>query len=742
MSIKNPYADFGRYVLRTPIFPVNFFLELTKEKNVKNNQLKEAFKDKVVKESIYLASPSLYKDIQRWINNDIKNFKKIEKIKLSFFKYLTRMSTRCTPFGLFAGCSVGEFRNETRIEIKEGLNHSRYSRLDHEFLIKTTKKLTKNRDIRDKLKFYPNTSIYFLNREIRYVETDFTSIPRKHKTVSIQNNPLLIEVLKFADKGVLIIDIVNFISNDEISHVDAKEFVNDLINSQILISELEPNILGIEYFDRVLNILKRIKHSNDELNTLEKKIKKLDKSIGNDIDKYLEIFEHNSKEINGQNIIKTDLFIKTDTNTIDKRVVKDIKRGLDFLNKISLDKERQTNKAFINTFNERYGERMVPLAKVMDVEMGIGYLQDSRNKGLAPIIDDIDIPIIKKSTMIKERINRGDMLLINKSQNIKPENILKLTDEDVDEKNENWIDFKLDWNNTHDTIGAIVQIVEEKGVIKYISNFAQGPSGASLLSRFGFGDNEIEILLRDITNFEKQAVNDEDVAIAEVSYLTKKRIGGVSIRQDLREYEIPYLINSNKPRKNQILLNELYVYVEKGVVKIWSDKLDKQVLPKVTDAHYYDYGSLPFYHFLYEIQYQKKRLICSFHWNNALKEVAFLPRVEYQNIIFSLALWRFNTVKIKHIIDELNDEIMMDKVEQWRKEIELPDFAMLIGSGKELVINFKNAMSVRALLSTVKGMSHFTLTEFLFSKSGIVKRGNEFFTNELMIPLYNSNKIK
>ena len=80
-----------------------------------DSDFKVLLKNTVLREAIYLASPELYTQILKWENDELKGVKKIEKLKYSILKYFTRITTRCTPFGLFAACGVGEFSNETTI---------------------------------------------------------------------------------------------------------------------------------------------------------------------------------------------------------------------------------------------------------------------------------------------------------------------------------------------------------------------------------------------------------------------------------------------------------------------------------------------------------------------------------------------------------------------------------------------------------------------------------------------------
>ena len=88
--------------------------------------------DKLVLESIYLASPILYDELCKLLDGSIDKGKEYNRIRYSIERYLCRMMTRCTPFGLFAGCSIGEIGSETNIQVDNSLK--RKTRLDMYYL--------------------------------------------------------------------------------------------------------------------------------------------------------------------------------------------------------------------------------------------------------------------------------------------------------------------------------------------------------------------------------------------------------------------------------------------------------------------------------------------------------------------------------------------------------------------------------------------------------------------------------
>ncbi|MFP3541212.1 lantibiotic dehydratase, partial [Pseudomonas sp. SIMBA_044] len=87
-----------------------------------------------------------------------KNEAKIEKLKYTLLKYLSRMSSRCTPYGLFASCSIGLISSETEIQLDDPSQYRRHTRLDMNFMVSYYYELLKTDEIKNALKLYPNSS--------------------------------------------------------------------------------------------------------------------------------------------------------------------------------------------------------------------------------------------------------------------------------------------------------------------------------------------------------------------------------------------------------------------------------------------------------------------------------------------------------------------------------------------------------------------------------------------------------
>ena len=112
MKINN-YSLFNSIILRSPL------LSFETIHTINYNYLKEVSSDKVFLETIFLASPLLYDELQKLMVNKISKPKEEKRLQYSILRYLIRMCTRCTPFGLFAGCTVGKIKEENNIEMRK-----------------------------------------------------------------------------------------------------------------------------------------------------------------------------------------------------------------------------------------------------------------------------------------------------------------------------------------------------------------------------------------------------------------------------------------------------------------------------------------------------------------------------------------------------------------------------------------------------------------------------------------------
>lgn len=744
---QNPYKNFENFVLRTPILSLEFYKKLTSKAFISDEEYKKAFENDIVKEAIFLASPILYSQIEKWCNDKIDDKKKADKIKKSFLKYLSRMCSRCTPFGMFAGCSVGNFDEYTSLVLKASQQYNRHTRLDMNYLVALSQRLATHPEIQDNLLFFSNTSIYKTGEDYRYVEYEYNGGHRRHDIVSVDQSIYLDKTIELAKEGITLKELAPLLSSlsTEVTDLEASEFVNELVDSQLLISELEPSVSGEEFLDQILHVLERIQVA-DEIKTVLRRVKgkllQIDTKIGNDVNSYREIaddIESLGVDFDIKYLFQTDLILETKKNVLDTSLINDLKKGFAILNKMTLPPIENNLSKFKSVFRERYEEREVLLSNALDVEMGIGYKQDRNIYDINPLLDNLVFPKDASSVIIRDfKLSSIDLLLQRKILDALRDNNneILLDDKDFDGIEENWSDIP-------DTISSMIELVTINGQQKIVCSGMGGSSASNLIGRFCHGDTNLMDLTLKIVK-QEQEINSDKI-LAEVVHLPESRVGNILMRPSFRNYEIPYLATSLLPKEQQIDINDLYISMKgRDYLYLRSKRLNKEVIPQLSNAHNYSGNSLPIYQFLCEMQSQNKRAYMGINLGPITGNYEFTPRIVYKNIILSEAFWNFKKSDIVELLDQVHDlkklQIAMKSFVEKKK---LPVYVMLVDGDNELLVNTQNIDSVIMLLDTVKNRSNFKIKECLSINNTLISDVcGEHYSNQIIISFYNSNKLQ
>src|SRR5690606_34007968 len=133
------------------------------------------------REALFIGSPNIYKALELWEKGEaFQTEDELKNLKGSLYKYTSRLSNRCTPFGLFATISALNMGSDNSINFKDA-SLSRYTKYDMHFLGSFIPIITKDNSIREVLKFFPNNSLYTVFDKYRYVEYYFKETARFHK---------------------------------------------------------------------------------------------------------------------------------------------------------------------------------------------------------------------------------------------------------------------------------------------------------------------------------------------------------------------------------------------------------------------------------------------------------------------------------------------------------------------------------------------------------------------------------
>jgi thiopeptide-type bacteriocin biosynthesis protein len=663
------------------------------------------------KEALFVASPGLLAEVNKTLNENTEPDAKLQKTLL---KYHVRSCTRCTPYGLFAGLHTAMVsEKETAIVIKP--EPIAKLRLDMDYLVNVYHDLCKDDTLTKELTYYPNSSLYKIANKWRYHEFRTLNKRTVFHLVHIDDNIVLSKLIKAATMGISYTACLQAITQFGFEESEAKYYLDELIQSQVLINELYPNVSGKEYqtvlfeklstFERYKNLpteVNGILFSNESIITKTAQVKQL-------------LTGYFNTAINESRFIQVDTLKQATQATINDSIPTQILEAAEVLNKLTpFDESQNTLTKFKKAFYERYEEAEVPLLEVLDTDIGINYKN---------AISETEYRSSNKNNMLWDVFAKFkfDLYIKAQKQNL---NEITITEEDVKA-------FKTPNHPLPDTFAFMGELLKDGDTTKIVWNGISN-NATILPGRFGHLDESIKNLCINLAQHEEALQPDK--VFAEIVHISEGRLGNILTRPHYRKYEIPYLAMSTLPVENQIQVNDLMVSVKNNRLVLRSKRLNKEVLPRMANAHNYSAMGLPIYHFLCDLQHQGIKGYIGWSWG-FLGNETFLPRVTYKNHILYPAYWNIPSSKLKPLL-KLKSEVQTIKFTAIKNELQLPEKAYLSEGDNELLLDFTNPLCIEILLDATKKNNQIKLTECLFTTDNlIVKDENGLgYTNEIIIP--------
>lgn len=726
---------FSSHVLRTPLLPLSFYTRII-EKDVLTTVF-DLLKDSLVYEALHLASPELILLVEKyWDNPHSFSNKKEEALAFSILKYCARMASRCTPFGLFAGCTVGEKNYETSIVIDNIKLFKRRTQLDMQFWIALLQELAKQEEVRSTLSFSPNTTLYEVGSFYRYIEYSYIGTKRVHSIAALRKTDLLTLVHQKSKKGITIEDLIELLADDASEREDSRYFVDQLIDFQFLVSDLDGALTTENEWDRINTILERVPNFEKEITffkTLKDQIESLDTALVPKSNAYISIkniLTEAKVTFDEKYLFQTDLTTSTSVNTLHPKVYRQTYEALAFLNGIQKKYKNHTLEEFIKAFLHRYEGKEMPLAVVLDTEIGLGYPVSYQRNDTHELLESLHFT--NKNETETQSWSAHDRVMEKKLQMSmqQKQSVLVLTEKDFP-------NFDCNWKEAPITFSVMIELLKEDVVVLESSG---NVSAVKILGRFCNGNEAIATLTSEIV--AKEQAYDPNQINAEVVHIPESRTGNILKRPPLRVYEIPYLSHSGVSEGYQIGLDDLMVSVQKNIVILRSKKHNKIVVPCLSNAHNYASKSLPLYHFLCDLQGQNDKPMYSFDWGVLLSHYDHFPRVVYKKVILSKARWVVTADEISFLRQQA-EAVFFDVFTKWRKERQLPRWLNWVHFDNTLLLDLHRILGAKLFVNAVKKQPKIILEEFLFMENSAVSDAvQEMYTNQIILSFYKEKVIQ
>lgn len=714
--MKQLYQFNPRLVLRTPALPL--------PGQADEFELKSILEQFSFLDALYLASPVLYAEVENYLAGKIANERDIRKLTRSVLKYYSRMTSRCTPFGLFSGCAVVDWDRSPTGIILEQEKYSRHTRLDMQYLCSLAQQLPRLAGSLPAIRYRINSSMYKIGNEWRYIEYYFEQTRRVHKISAVTSTDYIDLVIHAAKNWITLPSLALELIDDDISETEALLFLEELVSMQVLISEAEPAVTGIEFLPRLINIVEAwgANSLSQQLKDVQHQLSDMDRGVVSGKSSYIAV-QTSLKTLgvpwDESKLFQCDMLSQPSGGLVDERYQTQLLDAIAFLHRFQGNTENSLA-VFINRFRERYEDREMPLVDVMDTETGIGY---GSNLGLteSPLLKDFVFP--KKEAAPMYSWGKSETRLEERLGELTPGEPLILSDKDLSDVKEEG------FHNLPPSMAVMFRMLRQEPGLLYLEMVA-GSSAANILGRFAHSDLAIDALIKEVTHAEQQL--EPNVLYAEIAHLPEARVGNILQHPVFRAYEIPYLALAGVDEAYQIPVQDLLVSVRNSKVVLRSKRLNRIIVPRLSNAHNYHLQPLPLYQFLCDLQTQGLVNGAQFTWGAVAMHRKVLPRVQYNDVIVAPASWRLAR-KDWELLEKAAPDELTNATLAFQKKWGLPKKLVVAEGDNELLVDLSKPAMAGLFKDILAKRNTISIKEFLEPvHPGISDKMGKVYNNQLI----------
>ena len=625
-----PFDASGFFVMRAPLLPLEDLDGLRADPEYWRVLVARP----EVREALHLASPGLLRRLEAGDPD--------ARVLASVTAYLSRMCTRATPFGLFAGCAVGAVDDLTALTVDGAKGTTRHSRPDTEVLASLVDRLLADPETRPAMVVEPNSSRYRAAGALRLIESRLRDAGRSHHLVVVEDDSPLRTALEVATGGAVVDDIAAAVAaHAGVGHVEAREYVDALVDAHVLTPVAEPAVTGSEPLAHVRSCLRShgLTEPADALARVSEELARLDAAgLGHPPEAYDSVAA-TLQELTGAGddgrLVQVDLHRAGADLTLGADAVSLLVEAVGLLHRVCPAGEDPALRQFKSEFAARYDDREVPLMEALDEEMGIGFARSGHPAAdESSLLAGIDLGGAAGASAFTARDTELLDLVMRAGQS-------GATNLELDDATIGRLATATPLP-LPDALAVNASLLADGVEI----HGAYGPSGAELLGRFCHGDDRLHDAVA--AHLRAEEAKSPGVVFAELVHLPEGRIGNVLARPVLRDHELVLLGRSGAPAERQIGVEELTVRLVGDRVALYSPRLDAEVRPRLTTAHNPAWRGFGVYRFLAALQADGVAGALTWDWG-ALSHAPFLPRVTAGTVVLSRARWQLSAAEVASV---------------------------------------------------------------------------------------------
>lgn len=668
MTGSGLYQPLEHVVVRAPLLPVRRYLELTHPVRL----------DPLERKAISVASEALAGALDR----EPRDRKAERTLRSSVLRYLIRMSTRPTPFGLFGGIAIGQWGERTDLRVAPGVRPTR-TRLDTGWLIRLALAAERDAAVRHQLHLVANTCVF--ERDGRLYLSDRAVCGRTGEPdVSIKATPAVRRALEIARTPVSHAELVAMLvaSASGATPDRAAGLIDALCAQDLLLADLRPPLTGDPADHIVKRLANRLGHRQhaESLAAVNNLAATLDQD-GDDPGALpalrTRIRAINQESAMDDDVLQVDSALPLLGHTVSREVATDACRAVETLLRLHPSPGGPAHLAgYRAAFLARYGElRTVPLLELLDPRFGLGPPSSGHARKPAANPPAVNRRSARLLDLAYAAMASGDREIQLDEADLQT---LSLWSPDAQA-----LPVSLE-------LSAFVVAASPEAIDRGEYRLVVGPNLGGQAAGRGLG--RFADLLGTAGSAVLHRIADAERGrrgagvVAELVYLpTKFRSANVVVRPAVREYEIPVGVSPGVPPERVIPPNELAVMVRDGRLRLWWPAGETEVT--VCSGHMLNASAAPaLCRFLHEIGQDGVTPVTGFDWGPAAG-LPMLPRVATGRVVLRPAQWRLSRAKARQTLRVDDDGSFGAALADWRARWRVPRHVYLTAADNRLLID-------------------------------------------------------
>jgi thiopeptide-type bacteriocin biosynthesis protein len=656
----------------------------------KVGKLGEVLKTNVFKNAIWLASAEFFSVLQK---KDFGYDLLSAKERLTALKFYNRMSFRGTPFGAFSAFGLANWNVNVKHTKVSGQRYTLHLLPSAEEELNTLQ----SRPISDDLLIAVNPTLYQLSTGWRYSRYDEEKEGKLSFCVYLLQYDPADELLlaQLQEKPVPFQDLIDYLVElTDCTREEGESHITRLIKEQVLISS------------NALSLLTDRSSGKHEKVPLDNEFQLFDevtmKGLG-----------FTGKETGRAFYAGTEM---DGAEGLAMEWQQDILQALEILDLLAPKPPKNNLDKFREAFEQRFGERCVPLLEALDPDLGVTFDDEQQSN---------ENDLLKGVVFKSEAKN-------NNQVNWTPVHQLLTKIWLQNNRRNAWDPIVLSPADFTDLPRNTLPFPPSTSVFCYLSGdqliFQNigGSTANALTGRFSAFSNEFDVFCKETAKFECEA--NPDILFAEIEQLNHRKIDNINRRRQIYEH----VINLNTfPVAGTILPKDIDVRIRGEELILSFRPTGKRIIPRLPTAYNYHHSEMPLFRFLCALQYKDIRANFDFDPEKIVPGLNFYPRIEYGRCVISLARWYLNDTEVAALVQR---PLSISRLHLFCRERGVPSMISVGKGDQQLFFDLANDDEAIFFLEALAEQAGTVLTESLVNRPGNLGDG---FNSQYVVSLRN-----